>query len=56
MDAGASNLGRFVAGFTPPPRPNAPVLQGKFARLERFEAAHAADLFDAYIGHDSLWD
>lgn len=56
MDAGSSSLGRFVAGFILPPHPNAPVLQGKFARLERFDPTHAAGLFDAYIGHDTLWD
>jgi RimJ/RimL family protein N-acetyltransferase len=56
MAQNGADLGRLVAGFTPPTRPNAPVLQGKFARLERFEAAHAAGLFDAYIGHDTLWD
>jgi RimJ/RimL family protein N-acetyltransferase len=50
------DLGQEVTGWIAPPHPNAPVLQGQFARLERFEAAHAAGLFDAYIGHDALWD
>ncbi len=50
------DLGQEVTGWVAPPHPNAPVLQGQFARLERLEAAHAAGLFDAYIGHDALWD
>ncbi len=49
-------LGREVIGWNAPQRPNAPVLQGKFARLERFEAAHAADLFESFNGYDALWD
>ncbi len=49
-------LGQEVAGWVAPKRPQAPVLQGKFARLERFDPAHAADLWGAYIGHDALWD
>ena len=49
-------LGQDVTGWVAPPHPNAPVLQGQFARLEPLEAAHAAGLFDAYIGHDALWD
>ncbi|MDZ7906735.1 MAG: GNAT family protein [Cypionkella sp.] len=56
MDSRAAQLGRLVAGFTPPPRPNAPVLSGPFAGLERFEPAHCADLFEAFNGHDQLWD
>jgi RimJ/RimL family protein N-acetyltransferase len=32
-------------------------MQGRFVRLEPLEAdAHAADLFDAFAGHDGLWD
>jgi RimJ/RimL family protein N-acetyltransferase len=37
--------------------PDAPVLEGRFARLERLDAGrHADDLFAAYAGHDQLWD
>jgi RimJ/RimL family protein N-acetyltransferase len=51
-----TDLGREIADWTPPAPPNAPVLQGAYARLERLTAAHTADLFEAYIGHDALWD
>ncbi len=56
MDQDAAWLGKIVAGFAPPPMPNVPVLQGQFARLERLDLAHTADLFDAFNGHDALWD
>lgn len=55
LDMG-TDLGREIADWTPPAPPGAPVLQGAFARLERLEAAHIADLFAAYHGYDSLWD
>ncbi len=56
MAQNGADLGRLVAGFTPPPRPNASVLQGQFARLERLEPSHTAGLFDAFRGHDALWN
>jgi RimJ/RimL family protein N-acetyltransferase len=53
----AAKLGELVTGWTVPPRPAGAVLQGQSVRLEPMEAdAHAADLFRAYAGHDSLWD
>ncbi|KGB83213.1 hypothetical protein JT55_03815 [Rhodovulum sp. NI22] len=46
-----------VPGWAVPRRPDAPVLEGRHARLERLDAArHAADLFAAYDGQDALWD
>ncbi|MEM9318440.1 MAG: GNAT family protein [Pseudomonadota bacterium] len=49
-------LGHPVPGFTPPPRPNAAVLEGRYSRLERLGPRHAEGLFAAYAGHDALWD
>ncbi len=51
-----AELGREVVDWAAVPRPEAPVLQGKFSRLERFDPAHASGLFDAFNGHDALWD
>jgi RimJ/RimL family protein N-acetyltransferase len=46
-----------VPGWTAPPRPDATPMQGQWVRLERLEAdAHAADLHQAFVGHDALWD
>ncbi|WP_405054095.1 GNAT family N-acetyltransferase [Tabrizicola sp.] len=51
------DLGAVVAGWSVPRRPDQAVLQGRSVRLEPLEAdAHASDLFDAFSGHDSLWD
>ena len=55
MDKDAVHLGRAV-DFAPPPAPNAPLLQGAYARLERLTAAHTGDLWGAFNGHDRLWD
>jgi RimJ/RimL family protein N-acetyltransferase len=50
-------LGPPVPDWTPPPAPEGAVLEGSYARLEPLSAdAHAAPLFDAYQGHDWLWD
>jgi len=50
-------LGAAVADWTPPPRPDWSVQQGRFARLEPLSAeAHAALLYRAYAGHDAVWD
>lgn len=52
-----TRLGRPVPDWTPPPRPGGQPLEGARVRLEPLEAdAHAAELFRAYSGHDSLWD
>jgi RimJ/RimL family protein N-acetyltransferase len=53
----AARLGFLVPDFTPPPRPDGRVLEGRFVRLERMDPdTHAGDLHRAYSGHDALWD
>ncbi len=38
-------------------RPDGATIEGRFVRLERLDAdVHAADLFRAVNGHDTLWD
>ena len=47
-----ARLGRLVPDFTPPPRPNAVTLKGRFVRLERMDPdTHAGDLHRACCGH-----
>lgn len=54
----ASNaFGHSVAGWTPPPRPDHRPLHGRLIHLEPLDAdRHAAALYAAFAGHDSLWD
>ncbi|WP_158966493.1 GNAT family N-acetyltransferase [Chachezhania sediminis] len=50
-------VGPTVPGWTAAPRPSGEVLEGRFARLEPLSAEkHAALLFQAFDGHDWLWD
>ncbi|WP_238370050.1 GNAT family N-acetyltransferase [Heliomarina baculiformis] len=50
-------IGLPVPDWTPPPRPEGAVLEGRYARLEPLSAEdHAALLFAAYDGEDWLWD
>ena len=50
-------LGEIVEGWTVPPRPDAPVLEGRFARLELLNAdAHAAEIHRANSVDDGIWD
>ena len=50
-------VGLPVPDWTPPPRPEGAVLEGRYARLEPLSAEdHAALLFAAYDGEDWLWD
>ncbi|MFT7596829.1 MAG: RimJ/RimL family protein N-acetyltransferase [Paracoccaceae bacterium] len=50
-------VGGPVSDWTPPLAPMGEVLQGRYVRLEPLSAdAHAALLFRAYAGQDSLWD
>lgn len=50
-------VGAQIADWTPPPAPDAAVLEGQYVRLERLSAdAHAALLFNEYQGHDWVWD
>ena len=46
-----------LTGWTPPRRPDAKVLVGRYARLELLSrAAHAADLHAANSVDDAIWD
>ncbi len=50
-------FGELVSGWQVPPRPDGTDLAGTFARLSKLDAeAHAADLFDQYLGQDHVWD
>ncbi len=50
-------LGVEVGNWTPPPRPDHTILQGRLVHLEPLQAdAHAFDLHAAFTGHDALWD
>ncbi len=52
----AMPVGDPVADWTPPPRPDGAILEGRYARLEPLSAdRHAALLFRAYEGHDAVW-
>jgi RimJ/RimL family protein N-acetyltransferase len=51
------DLGAPVTDWTPPPKPAGQTLRGQYAELVRLDAdAHAAVMFDAYEGHDQIWD
>ena len=50
-------VGRSVGDWTPPPAPDASVLEGTYARLERLDStAHAADLHAANQADGRIWD
>jgi RimJ/RimL family protein N-acetyltransferase len=40
---------------TPAPRPGPVVLKGRYGRLEKLKPEHAADLWQAFGGHDHVW-
>jgi len=49
--------GAPVPGWTPPPRPDGAAMEGRHARLEALAAEHhAALLYQAFDGHDEVWD
>jgi RimJ/RimL family protein N-acetyltransferase len=51
------DLGAPVPDWVPPPKPAGQTLTGRYTELVRLDAdAHAATLFDAYAGHDRIWD
>lgn len=53
----ARPLGTPVLDWTPPQRPTPAVLSGIYAELAPLSAEeHAALLFNAYDGHDAVWD
>lgn len=50
-------FGALVPDWSPPTRPDAADLPGRHTILEPLEVArHAEALFDAFDGHDALWD
>lgn len=50
-------LGALVPDWTPPARPAAATLSGTYAQLAPLSAEeHAALLYQAYAGHDAVWD
>jgi len=49
-------VGAPVTGWQAPPRPGPDRIEGRHALLERLSDAHAAALFDAFQGHDWVWD
>ena len=50
-------LGRVVNDWSVPVRPNAPVLEGRYARLELLDAdRHAAQIHRANCVDDAIWD
>lgn len=52
-----ARLGKLVQDWTVPCRPAEPFLQGKFARLELFDAnRHAAEIHSANAVDNAIWD
>ncbi len=50
------DIGAPVPDFTPPERPGDAALEGRYARLERLDAArHAEDLHRAFRADDAIW-
>ncbi|MDE3078785.1 MAG: GNAT family N-acetyltransferase [Paracoccaceae bacterium] len=50
-------FGQPVANWSPPPRPESLVLEGRHVRLERLDAdQHAGDLHRANSASDEIWD
>lgn len=50
-------LGAWVAGWTPPPRPDWARIEGRYVTLERLDPArHAGDLHAANRESDAIWD
>ncbi|MAN55881.1 MAG: GNAT family N-acetyltransferase [Paracoccus sp.] len=54
--ATGSPRGPEVGDFTPPAAPAARMIDAGWVRLEPLSSGHADALFDAYRGHDGLWD
>jgi RimJ/RimL family protein N-acetyltransferase len=48
-------IGLPVARTAPAQRPGPVTLKGRYGRLEKLEARHAADLWGAFAGHDRVW-
>ena len=53
----ASNLGKFVPGWSARSRPGGATLEGRFARVEKLDVSrHAAGLWAAVRDGDHVWD
>jgi RimJ/RimL family protein N-acetyltransferase len=48
-------VGLPVDDLTPAPRPGPVTLKGRYGRLEKLKADHAADLWSVFAGHDHVW-
>jgi RimJ/RimL family protein N-acetyltransferase len=48
-------VGLPVDDPTPAPRPGPVTLKGRYGRLEKLKAKHAADLWEVFAGHDHVW-
>ena len=48
-------VGLPVERTTPAPRPGPVTLKGRYGRLEKLTAVHAADLWSVFAGHDQVW-
>ena len=48
-------VGLPVSRTTPAPRPGPVTLKGRYGRLEKLTAVHAADLWSVFAGHDQVW-
>src|SRR6202020_2128301 len=48
-------VGLPVDDPTPAPRPGPVRLKGRYGRLEKLEADHAAELWSVFAGHDQVW-
>jgi RimJ/RimL family protein N-acetyltransferase len=48
-------IGLRVERTTPAQRPGPVTLKGRYGRLEKLMAAHAAELWSVFAGHDRLW-
>ena len=48
-------VGLPVADPTPAPRPGPVTLKGRYGRLEKLRADHAADLWKVFAGQDGVW-
>ncbi|HEY0274618.1 MAG TPA: GNAT family N-acetyltransferase, partial [Paenirhodobacter sp.] len=49
-------FGDPVPRWVGPPRPDAPILQGRYVRLERLTESHAHALFRANAEDEAIWD
>jgi RimJ/RimL family protein N-acetyltransferase len=48
-------IGLPVSNPTSAPRPGPVTLQGRYGRIEKLKAEHAADLWKAFAGQDQVW-